>query len=593
MRGPHLRLGRSLSTIVCVIGLAVAGLAAPARADAAAATITSAIRTVVFGDPVPLAAAVTGDPACIGPRPIELDRRSAADPDWVPVAQATTAPDGTAAFSDPPTYTSSYRVTLPATATCPALESGTLSVRVRVRIDSSLLGSSLTAGSCVQLAVTVAPGKPGQSVELQRRTSSGWATVDDLTLDAGSSASARPCFGWDDLGIVRLRARWAAQDALNASSTGAPLPFRITQAPWMRRVSGAIGDRSMSVAVGDDGVFLYRHADATPRAPASNEKLLLSMALLDELGPSYRIPTIAAAERIEGHVIPGDLWILGRGDPTLGPARLAVLARRIAAAGITRIEGRVMGATTYFARDWWATGWKPEFRREEVALPTALTFEGNSAGGVHIRDPERRAAEWLVTRLERLGVAVGDGPGAGAPPGGLRPVATVRSEALAGILRRMNVPSDNFVAEVLGKLLSARRGGPPGTIAGGARQIQAWSARHGVEVTSFDGSGLSYADRVTAEGIVQLLWVADGSSWVPALRASLPAAGQGTLQGRLGGVRLRAKTGTLTDVSALSGWVWSRASDGWIEFSILSSGMPKWMASSIEDRVVRILASSA
>ncbi len=582
-----------MSTIACAIGLIVAGLAAPARADATGAIITSSVRAVVFGDQVPFAAAVTGDPACLGPRPIELDRQSAADPDWVPVALETTAADGTAAFSDTPTYTSSYRVTLAATATCPAVESEALSVPVRVRIDSSLLGSSLTAGSCVDLAVTVSPSKAGQAVDLLRRTASGWAAVDELTLDASSSASARPCFGWDDLGIVRLRARWPAQDALNAPSSGPSLAFRITQAPWMRRVSGVIGDHSVSVAAGEDGMFLYRHADTSPRAPASNEKLLLSMALLDELGPGYRIRTVAAAARVQGHVIPGDLWILGRGDPTVGPARLTQLAGEIAAAGIARIRGRVMGATTYFGRDWWAPGWKPEFRREEVALPTALTFQGNTAGGVHIQDPERRAAERLSTALEERGVAVGGEPGAGSPPHGLQPVATVRSGVLGGILRRMNVPSDNFIAEVLGKLLGARRAGPPGTIAAGSRQIQAWAARHGVEVTCFDGSGLSYADRATAEGIVRLLWAADDASWRSALRGSLPTAGQGTLEDRLAGVRVRAKTGTLTDVSALSGWVWSRTSDEWVEFSILSSGMPKWLASSIEDRIVRILASSA
>src|SRR5581483_5152112 len=223
----------------------------------------------------------------------------------------------------------SYRVTLAATATCLAVESEALSVPVRVRIDSSLLGSSLTAGSCVDLAVTVSPSKAGQAVDLLRRTASGWAAVDELTLDASSSASARPCFGWDDLGIVRLRARWPAQDALKA--------------PWMRRVSGVIGDHSVSVAAGEDGMFLYRHADTSPRAPASNEKLLLSMALLDELGPGYRIRTVAAAARVQGHVIPGDLWILGRGDPTVGPARLTQLAGEIAAAGIARIRGRVMG----------------------------------------------------------------------------------------------------------------------------------------------------------------------------------------------------------------------------------------------------------
>jgi D-alanyl-D-alanine carboxypeptidase len=58
-------------------------------------------------------------------------------------------------------------------------------------------------------------------------------------------------------------------------------------------------------------------------------------------------------------------------------------------------------------------------------------------------------------------------------------------------------------------------------------------------------------------------------------------------------VQVRAKTGTLTDVSALSGWVFSERRDAWIEFSILSAGMSKPLASQIEDRIVRILANEA
>ena len=58
---------------------------------------------------------------------------------------------------------------------------------------------------------------------------------------------------------------------------------------------------------------------------------------------------------------------------------------------------------------------------------------------------------------------------------------------------------------------------------------------------------------------------------------------------RLHGVRVRAKTGTLDDISALSGWVFARGTDTWVEFSILSFGMSKSVASDIEDEIVRVL----
>jgi D-alanyl-D-alanine carboxypeptidase len=58
-------------------------------------------------------------------------------------------------------------------------------------------------------------------------------------------------------------------------------------------------------------------------------------------------------------------------------------------------------------------------------------------------------------------------------------------------------------------------------------------------------------------------------------------------------VRVRAKTGTLENVSALSGWVWLESSDEWAEFSILSSRMPNTTAKSIENKIVRLVANNA
>jgi D-alanyl-D-alanine carboxypeptidase len=86
---------------------------------------------------------------------------------------------------------------------------------------------------------------------------------------------------------------------------------------------------------------------------------------------------------------------------------------------------------------------------------------------------------------------------------------------------------------------------------------------------------------------------AEDAAWGGDLRRSLPTGGQGTLRDRLHHAKIRAKTGTLTSISALSGWVWSDHLDTWIEFSILSSGTSKTTASRIEDQIVKILQASA
>jgi D-alanyl-D-alanine carboxypeptidase/D-alanyl-D-alanine-endopeptidase (penicillin-binding protein 4) len=292
-------------------------------------------------------------------------------------------------------------------------------------------------------------------------------------------------------------------------------------------------------------------------------------------------------------VIRGDLWILGRGDPEIRPSRLATLARQLKEAGVSKVRGRVMGATTYFRHDWFAPGWKRGITRQYVALPSALTFDNNVVNGRRIRDPEARAAASLSAQLERLGIRVRGKPGAGAPPTGLSPIAEIRSRPLGALLAAMDRPSDNWYAEVLGKMLAASSAGPPGTIAKAAAAIESFTDAHGADFSLYDSSGLSYDNRVTADGILTLLSFANTTDWGADLRRALPTGGQGTLIYRLHDVRVRAKTGTLDGVSALSGWVWLERDERWVEFSILSAGLSKDAAVRIEDKILHVLAGRA
>jgi D-alanyl-D-alanine carboxypeptidase len=324
------------------------------------------------------------------------------------------------------------------------------------------------------------------------------------------------------------------------------------------------------------------------------------MALLHELGPDFRFPTFVRSPSPRNAIIYGNLWVYGRGDPSLGSGdyasslsfggtRIGHLARKIRSAGVREIRGRIMGVVGYFNHDWFARGWKYDFPRDEVALPSALTINGNVVGHTHIHHPERRAAAMLTRKLIGLGIKVRRRAGAGTPPSGLEKITQVRSRPLWMLLRYMNHRSSNFFAEVLGKRLGLERYGRPGTIAKAARAISAWATAHGGATTAFDASGLSYSNRVTARGIVRLLEVATSSSWGPTLRRILPTGNEGTLEHRLGLVPVRAKTGTLDGISALSGWVWLQALGRWGQFSIMDSGMSKDRAASIEDSIVRTL----
>lgn len=599
--GTSLKLARRAFVIVAsAFGLMLPGLAFPEAATAAtdAATIAASAPQVTFGADVVFSGAVeAADPACLGPRPVSLQSRRSDQADYTDLAQGTTSADGAFSFAQAPDSSANFRAAFPefvaGNVTCLKITSNHVHVGVSALVEDSLGKDSIAAGNCVTMSVTVQPDKSGQDVELQRKQGGAWTTIETRALNASSELSRRLCFGWPDIGTTRLRARWTGQDGLNETGTGPVLALAVVQAAWMNRIDELTGGRQVSVSVGLDGEFLYQRRETVPRTPASNQKLVLSMALLDELGVDHHVVTHAAAETVKNGVVQGDLWILGRGDPSIDGGDLTTLARVIEDAGIARITGSVMGSTGYFSHDWSAPGWDPDFPKLFIPLPTALTYNGNVAGGVHISDPERRAAVALTDELESRGINVKGKPGAGSDPGGLEDVATIESPKLTVLLRRQNVQSVNFYAEVLGKLLGAERSGVPGTIAKGAAAIDGWASDHGASVTARDCSGLSYDNRVTAQGLVKLLWFADDASWGTALRKTLPTGDQGTLEDRLNGVQVRAKTGTLTDISALSGWVWLEEEETWAEFSILSSGMSKTTAAAIEDSIVRTLLHNA
>jgi len=369
-----------------------------------------------------------------------------------------------------------------------------------------------------------------------------------------------------------------------------------TRPRWMQRIDTVVGDLPVGVVIGYQGGDLYRHRDWVARPPASNEKLLLSMALLNRFPSTMTIATrVLSTRRPSAGVLHGDLWIVGHGDPEVGRPDMVALAAALKAQGIRSITGSVMGSTGPFLRDWFAPGWKTYFPADYVALPTALTFNGNvDLSGRHISDPERRAALSLTARLKAAGIRVRGAPGMGTPPRRLFGLASIRSRSLRALIHGMDVWSRNFHAEVLGKYLGARVSGQPGSIARGAAAIEAYVHIRGApDMVAHDGSGLSYANRATPQDIVNLLQNADAHPWGATLRDLLAHGNQGTLKGRLGNVELRAKTGTLTDISALSGWVWLDREQAWAEFSILSSGMSKSQSVSIENAIVQVVNANA
>jgi D-alanyl-D-alanine carboxypeptidase len=377
------------------------------------------------------------------------------------------------------------------------------------------------------------------------------------------------------------------------SSTPSPEPtFRATvdqmSAAWTDAIDAIIGRRDVSVAVGLGDRIAYAHLGRVPRVLASNEKLLTSMAALDLLGPSFRYPTTAdAGQRPRHGVVHGNLWLVGSGDPTLTASDLSTLAERLHAAGLRRVTGDVVGDTGAFDRGWWAPGWLPKISRAYVTRPTALRLVG--AGS----KPEPEAAVTFTDALRAAGIEVDGETSVGGAPNDVHALAAVASPPLGQLLVEQNHESDNLYAELATKFLGSRIGARAST-ASGARVIQHWARATGSPSTVRDGSGLSDQDRTSANGMVMMLLAARHQPWFETLYRSLPAGGEGTLNSRLEGIPVRAKTGTLfiRPASTLSGYIRTRAGT-LVAFSVLTHDLPESTALSIEDGIVRTLAASS
>ncbi|HEX9006352.1 MAG TPA: D-alanyl-D-alanine carboxypeptidase/D-alanyl-D-alanine-endopeptidase [Bacteroidota bacterium] len=212
--------------------------------------------------------------------------------------------------------------------------------------------------------------------------------------------------------------------------------------------------------------------------------------------------------------------------------------------------------------------------RQELSISRPLQHPSNAivvsgdirpgdhhSASVSVFEPDRYTTVLFRESLERAGVRC-SGLLMDTMPKGLRPAAVV-SRRLDSVVMFMNKVSDNLSAECLIKTLGAVSTGGPGTWDSGTEAVRLFLASVGIDTTRIavaDGSGLSRYNLTNAETILRLLTVmAARPSLFGVYNSSLPVAGEdGTLARRMRGTpaerRLRAKTGTLSGVTSLSGY---------------------------------------
>jgi D-alanyl-D-alanine carboxypeptidase/D-alanyl-D-alanine-endopeptidase (penicillin-binding protein 4) len=384
--------------------------------------------------------------------------------------------------------------------------------------------------------------------------------------------------------------------AMSASAAAADNPAAL-RAALTRELRAAGGYSGAWVHDGGSNRTLFKWRSQSPRVPASVQKLVTTATALDRLGPEARFETAVMADgEISEGALDGNIYLHGSGDPTFGTSALNRLAGLVADTGLDRIGGRVFGDESFF--DARRGGPASGFGISPYVGPlSALAFNHGSlvpfARGWQT-NPPAFAAERLRVSLRREDVAVARYVRAGNAPKDATTIATVESPPLGSIVRRTNQVSDNYFAEMLLKGIGARSGGV-GSTSAGARVARAYAREAGFQAKVVDGSGLSRANRIAPRDVGGLLLDARRRPWFDAFYSSLPLAGKtGTLRKRMRGTRAsgrcRAKTGTLSGVTALAGYC--RAPDGDpMTFAVLMNGLNVWAGRRAQDRIASQLAS--
>jgi len=492
-----------------------------------------------------------------------------------------------------------------------------------------------------------------------------------------------------------------------ASATLADLRTRIEEI--VRQPALEPGFFAVKIVSLDSGRLIYEQNANKFVRPASNMKLYTVAAAFDRLTPDFHFVTsVYANEKLEDGKIKGDLFVYGRGDPSIA-ARfnngdyfkgINDLADRIAAAGVKRIKGDLVGDESYFNGAPVGSGWEWEDLTwsygaqvsaltindnaidlnikpsDRVGAPVSITtgppatsfmtivnratttargtrgdlriYRGLGAnsleisgtlpigdagfvGGVSIPDPAlafvSMLRDALLTRgvkvdgrlrtiTSRSGGSIAPDPRANLmqltnvqqPPAPIE-IASLPSPAFNSIAAQTLKPSQNQYTELilrtLGKTqpqLSNESGRTRDDEENGLEVVKNFLRQAGVgdnDVALNDGSGLSRNDLISANSTIQLLTFMSKHKYFAQFREALPIAGvDGTLRTRMRGTpaegNVRAKTGSLSSVASLSGYVTTAAGERLV-FSMMLNNYPDAAAVRRDsiDAIAVLLASFA
>ena len=331
--------------------------------------------------------------------------------------------------------------------------------------------------------------------------------------------------------------------------------------------------------------ILYKVNERQALRPASTMKLVTAITALDRLGGSYQFRTqLYHTGSIEENTLKGDLYCVGGFDPAFNGDDLRAFVESVHQMGIDTICGRVVADLSMKDADLLGEGWCWDDDNPKLS-PLSI--------GRDIEFLDR-----FVKKLSEDSIVFADIRLSNSSlPNDARILCT-RTHTMDQILQRMMKVSDNFYAEAMFYQIARSTGRRPAKAKDAAGVIKQLIQKVGNGKNPYrvaDGSGLSLYNYVTPELEMRLLRYAYRNSQIyQHLLPSLPIAGRdGTLKTRMKGTfaeeNVKAKTGTVTGVSALAGYC-TAANGHQLCFSMINQGIMKSdTGRNFQDRVCNAL----
>ena len=301
--------------------------------------------------------------------------------------------------------------------------------------------------------------------------------------------------------------------------------------------------------------------------PASNQKLLVAIAAHTLLDPAARLRT---SIELSG----SDLVLRAAADPTLTDSAINALTNQVAAAGVTKADRLLIDVSAYPQAPR-AAGWLDFQIPTYVGPLSGLMIANNqwASSDEFLADPALLNGQRVLSQLQEAGVDIESVEIDTAPVG--IAVAEHFSPTVSDLVGTALLRSDNQHADLLlmelGRVLVGE-----GTLVAGAAAVDyvLGNLCLPTAATIDDGSGLSRDNQRSARQFQEMLRAVRGPVG-DTVRSQLPVAGtSGTLSRRFAAAdagRVQAKTGTLLDARALSGYATTDSGRD-VVFSIIVNG---------------------